>query len=673
MNDNDITFTFWTWYPQEHRITLSEGHPHILGHPLEESGVTDTFLRPLMPPVEYRRMVRLLSRMLRGDTGLCLLEVAMKNASGKLVQVEIHAQVEQRDDEGRVLRVHGLLESLPEKVWFTPRHPKEILSWHWHLPSGEVGFSGSGRDLFGYSAGELDYSFTSWLRQIHSDDVAVVNDAIAAHLSGRSEDIHYTARIRHKNGEWLWIFCSGGIVERTSEGVPLVVECSLHNVTRNNSQAQELHRLQSITDQAMQTASMSFWVWDMKKRTLIPGPGFMELLGYPEETPFTVRLLKKRLHANDIAPFVQTIRNSLNKEISTARIRFRFCGKNGDWRWFAGSGSVIEHDSSGRPLLACGIIQDISREKNQERELRRSRRKLQFSINAAGLGTWEWNTGKREIYVNERWGQILGWEETPATIDEKTFFDLLHPDDIAPAIRRFNRHVNGDSEYYRTEFRMKHADGNYIWVFSQGQVINRNSLALSPPWAIGIHQDISERRRHQKELERLASRDFLTGCGNRLYFDTVFEQEHLAIKADPQRHAALAIVDIDHFKAFNDNYGHHCGDLVLKEMSRVLMEEVEDHGLVARIGGEEFGIILLTMTAEQAVEFVDRIRRRIKKLDLATLDPALAQEQIRITAGITAILPEQEQRAIFQAADRALYEGKRQGRDQVQMTKPAHR
>lgn len=178
-----------------------------------------------------------------------------------------------------------------------------------------------------------------------------------------------------------------------------------------------------------------------------------------------------------------------------------------------------------------------------------------------------------------------------------------------------------------------------------------------------LTQLVISRIERGRRIREMAHRDGLTGLLN--HATLMAELDH-AVEAWHRRKDpfAFVMVDLDHFKRVNDRHGHLAGDRVLVHVARILQQVARASDLLGRYGGDEFGLILPGNTYEGAVAFADRARDAIAKDP--PLDPAGAPIAIHLSAGI-AVYPEDGDRAsvVVQAADRALYQAKRRGRDQV--------
>jgi diguanylate cyclase (GGDEF)-like protein len=166
-------------------------------------------------------------------------------------------------------------------------------------------------------------------------------------------------------------------------------------------------------------------------------------------------------------------------------------------------------------------------------------------------------------------------------------------------------------------------------------------------------------RRRLKEAERLAMTDPLTGLPNR-QDSALYLQRLAAASARSGRPVAIALVDLDHFKAINDDFGHQAGDATLRGVARALRSELRDADHVGRLGGEEFLAILPDAGPEEAVAAAERIRERIAAM------PRKVDRQVTASLGV-ATMPRDATGvvALMAAADRALYAAKEAGRDRV--------
>lgn len=178
------------------------------------------------------------------------------------------------------------------------------------------------------------------------------------------------------------------------------------------------------------------------------------------------------------------------------------------------------------------------------------------------------------------------------------------------------------------------------------------------------NRELEERRAQQAEL---AVHDPLTGLYNRRVMDR-FLREELARSTRYDQHAALIIMDLDHFKRVNDTWGHQAGDQVLTALGRLLVEALRPSDRAIRYGGEEFVVIAPMTPAAHGEELAERLRRRVETTPFTIVQPDGGSATLKLTISLgLAWAPDHagEPEGLLAAADAALYEAKRRGRNRV--------
>jgi diguanylate cyclase (GGDEF)-like protein/PAS domain S-box-containing protein len=241
------------------------------------------------------------------------------------------------------------------------------------------------------------------------------------------------------------------------------------------------------------------------------------------------------------------------------------------------------------------------------------------------------------------------------TLDIGLWADLQQRADTAALMRE-----RGELRNHEVDFRTK--DGRIVTVLGSAAKL---SIDGHDHWLVQF-RDITERKRLLLALENQARTDYLTGLANRRYFMERAEQEVSRLK----RHGgdiAVLMLDLDHFKRINDDYGHRTGDETLRAFSQCCRLAVRDIDILARMGGEEFAILLPQTSDAQAVEVAERIRR-------TTADIALRAEDgrdvsITVSIGIATTSGENDNDNLIEMllnnADKALYCAKEGGRNRV--------
>jgi len=221
-------------------------------------------------------------------------------------------------------------------------------------------------------------------------------------------------------------------------------------------------------------------------------------------------------------------------------------------------------------------------------------------------------------------------------------------------------------DYYRLEKRYVCKDGAELWVDATITVVR--DAAGNPVNFVGMIIDISARRQAQEELSRLAVLDHMTRIANRMRFDQRLEEEwrrHLRASDS----LGVVMIDVDEFKAYNDEFGHQAGDEILKQVAETLSGVVNRASdMVARYGGEEFVMLLPGTDAQGARQVAEEVRRKVEQRAWAN-PSAQRHDAVTISAGCATGIPEKTVHSaedLVQQADQALYQAKNNGRNRVE-------
>lgn len=319
------------------------------------------------------------------------------------------------------------------------------------------------------------------------------------------------------------------------------------------------------------------------------------------------------------------------------------------------------------------------------------RERLHLALEAGGLDLWENNltTGEVTHRVSKVFSE-LGYDQHEFIADIGDLLDLIHPDDRPLVSQAVAAHVAGETQQYRCEFRLRTYRGEWVWYANYGKIMDDGGR-LGKRF-IGVTFNINDRKHREEELAEankllaeqnaeldrmnaalqvLATTDALTGLANRRLLIESGEKE---CRRGPRlaQPLSLLILDIDHFKSINDLWGHPVGDRVLIATAGLCRSQFrQGTDVVARIGGEEFAILMPATPYDSAKHVAEWLRE------------AVAGQRVEISAGITATctvsigvasLPANDRQTrdqvwdfnfLLSSADRALYQAKAAGRNSV--------
>lgn len=334
-----------------------------------------------------------------------------------------------------------------------------------------------------------------------------------------------------------------------------------------------------------------------------------------------------------------------------------------EWSLTLPDGSVAEveiHSSEtdweGQPAQLLSF-RDIAERKASEQQLRLLKQSLEASYNGVVIAD-ALEPDLPVIYVNPAFERITGYSEAEMLGQNCRF---LQGDDRDPLqIEEIHRGLSR-AENVHVVIRNVRKDGQPFW----------NDLYISPIFNaqgqvthfIGVQNDITEQKRYEQELSFNASHDVLTGLPNRAVLEDRLQQGcKMALRQ--QRSLAILFIDLDGFKSINDSIGHRSGDLLLVEVAQRMCEQVRAGDTVARIGGDEFIILLVDLTLENdVISIADRLLASIARTY------HIQGSDLHVTASIGITLSDgdiEQPTQLIQQADLAMYKAKQEGRNNYQ-------
>ena len=265
------------------------------------------------------------------------------------------------------------------------------------------------------------------------------------------------------------------------------------------------------------------------------------------------------------------------------------------------------------------------------------------------------------LRVNDAMCRITGF--TAAEVGARAFRDLSDPQDIDVDALQIVELLDGHRPTYQIEKRYRHAWGHQVWVLLSVSLVRDDEGR--PLYFIAQVQDIAERKELEGRLEQLVDHDFLTALFNSRRFEQALAQETKSA-ARYGSGGAVLLVDLDHFKDVNDQFGHKAGDDLLKTVAAALRGRMRETDVLARLGGDEFGIILPQVDSQQAELVAEGIVKTLRRQTAM-----LAEHQIPVTASVgIALFDGRTSIEILSAADLAMYQAKEAGRDRFAMYRP---
>ncbi|WP_166485671.1 putative bifunctional diguanylate cyclase/phosphodiesterase [Rhodoferax ferrireducens] len=436
-----------------------------------------------------------------------------------------------------------------------------------------------------------------------------------------------------------------------------------------NAQLTEKSRLLQTT---LTSISQGILVFDVQGRVDIFNPRVCELLDLPE------RLLASRPTVQALTRY-QRDRGDFGRDAALVEVHARNCvlgvaaGAPDDlpshYLRVTPAGRTLEARTQALPE-GCMVrtFTDVTDYVQAQATLQKNEERWKLALESTGDGVWDWHIQSGVEFYSKRLLEILGYDVGDVHLQARGEFDkLIHPDDMAQLLRARQAHFDGLTSTYADEHRVRCKDGSWKWMLSRGMVISRDAQGL-PLRMIGTHTDVTERKKSEALIWRQAHFDTLTGLPNRHMLRDRVAQEIKKSKRDGLQLAVL-FIDLDHFKEVNDTLGHNSGDRLLVEAARRISDCVRESDTVARMGGDEFAVILTELLDASSLE---RILQKILRALECVFQLDGEQAFVSASIGVTMYpLDAGDIEDLFKNADQALYVAKGAGRNRFSFFTPA--
>ncbi len=545
--------------------------------------------------------------------------------------------------------------------------------------------------------------------------------AIASAANG--ESIRYEIDIVGRDGQAIAIdFSLRPILDETGRVTLLISEG--RDITGYKVALQERHKAeealrssQDFLQKVANTVPHILYLFDLLKGTSVYlNEKSVTILGYsPEEfCNADPQWFMNCFHPDDqhlCNDIPNRFVNLKDNEVLSTEYRFRH--KNGEWRWLNTREVVFARDANGTPTQILGSVEDINTRKEAEVMLRQQAegerlitevtQQIRQSLNLEEVLNTTVNSIRQclgsdsvAIYqlesdgsgnfaaesLSDNYPQRLELTMHPFSLNQdfsyyyqglpKVFHDIQECDFSADLFELLQLYQ------IKAAVIVPILNGEHLWgllIVHQyaapryWQAFEVNLLQqLASQVAIAIHQSVlyQQVQAANEELQRLATLDGLTQIANRRRFDQYLEAEWQRLKRE-QLSLSLILLDVDFFKLYNDTYGHLGGDDCLRQLASALKNIVKRPAdLVARYGGEEFAIILPNTEIQGAIYVAQTIGQAVRDLAIPHAQSRVS-DRVTVSLGVVSIVPNSEisPSDLINAADKALYVAKQQGRDRV--------
>ena len=463
--------------------------------------------------------------------------------------------------------------------------------WEWHISTGIGKVDERWAEQLGYQVDELPSMNTQlWKANTHCDDWERASQHLQAHVRG---DIGYydaEFRMRHKDGSWIWIRSRGGVIARDGDAKPLLIAGTHVDISERKAAERQRQESEAFLDRTGRVAEVGGWQVDVASGAVTWSRETCRLHNVPIGYQPTV---DEALTFYPEAASLK-VRMAINQAMADGRewdIEVPFVPRGGVQIWVRVVG-IAEYEN-GTAIRLIGAIQNISSRRHAIAAMEVSERRFRR--------LFEQSTGL--IYTHDIEGTILSVNPAAARALGYSAHDMVGkslttfvPSGERATVERYLQQIVG-AETVDDVMSLRAVDGTHrIWQFTS--VIDDEQ---GTPYVLCHALDVTENKRHERQLRDWSIRDPLTGCYNRRYLSEV------SSNLQPDESWGCIAVDLDHFKQVNDQHGHERGDEVLIEVGKFLRYHVRPVDAVIRAGGDEFLILLKGADEAQTKAIRDRM------------------------------------------------------------------
>lgn len=379
-----------------------------------------------------------------------------------------------------------------------------------------------------------------------------------------------------------------------------------------------------------------------------------EVMGYTEQEARSLKLLDL-LHPDNMNCCTDRFMRLMRGETLSC-IEFKFLSKTGETVHLLGDcGSIIKE---GGVISTRGIFRNITDTVNAERALQitESRYRALYE-NAPDIYTSISASGEI-LSINQTGARMLGYEASELIGESAA--KVIHPEDQRAVFACVEKLFADPETKLEIEYRKVRKDGSMLWVHQRAGL----EQGLEAQRLLVICRDITERRYLEDKLAYHASHDGLTNLLNRREFERRFQQL-LERESELGDGHFLCFLDLDQFKIINDSCGHIAGDELLRQIAALLKASVRSRDTLARIGGDEFAVLLEHTSLEKALLLGEKIRATIEEFEFHWRSRRFS---VGVSVGIVPVQIGQSVPKLLNMADMACYTAKKQGKNRIHAT-----
>ncbi len=377
--------------------------------------------------------------------------------------------------------------------------------WEYDIRTNHLSLSDQIYRIFGLQTRQFTATVEAFLERVHPDDRDFVKTSYLDSVKNRQlYDIQHRILTNDGTEKWVREICS---TEYDQDGKPLR---SLGIVRDITAQHNTLNLLQRERDMFMNGPVVTF-TWRNSENWPVEqiSANVFNLLGYSAKD-FLDGSIKYAdlIHPDDLQRVTDKVIDSSGPESSSfIHEPYRLTNHKGEPVWVLDTTTLVR-DSQGQISHYQGYLVDITQTMLMKEEIMEAKNRLELIIDGARIGTWDWNVVTGNVIFNERWAEIIGYSLDEIEPNFSTWEKIVHPDEAEEIRRILTDHLQGRTPVYKSEHRLRHKSGKWVWVLDVGKVFERDAEG-NPLRAVGIHFDITENKEAEQALLESKEQEYL--------------------------------------------------------------------------------------------------------------------------------------------------------------------
>jgi len=496
---------------------------------------------------------------------------------------------------------------------------------------------------------------------VHDDDDRAGEQHVERLMRGETDAYRGEHRLRHADGHPLWMGVAASPLRGERPEDPDYLIFQMTSIELQKKAEEALAYSESRWNFALEGAGQGVWDHDIRTDAMFYSRMWRIMRGIPpdEEIDGDQQKWLARIHPDDLQHVLDNVYKQDQGDEDFDALEYRERKRDGSYVWILSRGKPVEWDAEGNPVRTLGTDTDITRLKTVELELAAEKERLRVTLEAIADGMISTDTLGKVVFMNPAAELLTGYRSA----------DVLG----RPVRDIFALFAGETGERQECPVAQCLATNDMFTLDDDMILIGPTSIereircTASPvrtdgqklAGAVLVFQDVTQSRAMQRELAHSANHDDLTGLPNRAAFDRALNSA-IAAAADGQHRHCLLYIDLDRFKPVNDTAGHAAGDALLQQVAQTIRGSCRSHDMAARIGGDEFAVLLQDCPQVGGKAIANKMVRAIGAL---LFDWAGTTYQIGASVGMTTITDAPASPLGFMGeADAACYAAKDRGR-----------